>query len=312
MVDTVKTILFKKEATYGVDATPTSVANAALTRNFQRTPVQVDNLERNLDVPSRGRSPSANTNPRTAFSYELEIAGSGAAGTAPAWMEHLEACGMVPPVIVAATSATQRFAAAGALLSSATCYSWRGNQRVASIGARGTFGWNFTAGAYPFFNFSFIGLLPAGSPVTGAAPAAPDFTRWKAPVEVNTANTDFTLDGYAAKLQSFTGEIGAQPAVRNLVGENAVQRGNHAITGQIVIKAPTVAERDYFSTLKAGSEIAIELVHGVDPGNIVEMTLGYVQILQIEEQEDGDDLMYSINYGANVRAGQDDLVLRGK
>jgi hypothetical protein len=312
MVDTVKTILFKKEATYGVDATPTSVANAALTRNFRRTPVQVDNLERNLDVPSRGRSASANTNARTAFSYELEIAGSGAAGTAPAWMEHLEACGMIAPVLVAATSATQRFAAAGALLSSATCYSWRGDQRVASIGARGSFGWNFTAGAYPFFNFTFTGLLPAGSPVTGVAPTAPDFTRWKAPVEVNTANTDFTLDGYAAKLQSFTGDIGAQPAVRNLVGENAVQRGNHAITGQIVIKAPSVTERDYFATLKVGSEIAIELIHGTDPGNIVEMTLGFVQILQIEEQEDGDDLMYSINYGANVRAGQDDLILRGK
>jgi len=312
VVDIVKTILLKKEAVYGTDAAPTALANAALTRNFQRTPVQMDTLERNLDVPSRGRSPSANTNARSAFSYELELAGSGDAGVAPGWMEHLEACGMVAPELVADTSATQRFAAAGAVLSSATVYSWRGDQRVVALGCRGTFGFNFTAGAYAFLNLSMIGLLPAGDPVTDAAPGVPDFSRWRAPLEVNTANTEFTLDGYAAKLQSFTGEIGAQPAVRNLVGENSVQRGNHALTGQIVIKAPKASERNYFGTLRTGAEVAAQVTHGTVAGNIVELTLGFVQILSIEEQEDGDDLMYTIGYGANVRAGQDDLILEAR
>ncbi|QHL90700.1 hypothetical protein GVO57_07445 [Sphingomonas changnyeongensis] len=312
MVDVVKTILFKKEAVYGTDAVPTAAANAALTRNFQRTPVQTDTLERNLDVPSRGRSPTGSTNARSAFSYELELAGSGAAGTAPAWMEHLEACGMAAPTLVAGQSASLRFAAAGAALSSATAYHWRGNQQAISLGARGTYGFNFTAGAYPFLSLSFVGMLPTGQPVVEAAPAAPDFSRWRAPLEVNTANTDFTLDGYAAKLQSLTGEIGAQPAIRNLVGENYVQRGNHALTGQMVIKAPSVAERNYFATLRAGAEISCELIHGTAAGNIIELVMGFLQILAIEEQEDGDDLMYTISYGANVRAGQDDIIWRAK
>lgn len=313
MVSITKTLLLKKEATYGQDATPTAALNAALTRNFRRTPLQMDNIERNLDVPTLGGSAVANTNARQAFSYELELAGSGTAGTAPAWMEHLEACGMIAPIVTAGQDAKQKFAAAGAALSSATAYTWRGDQKSIGLGARGTFGFNFTAGAYPFLNLSFVALVPAGSPVTDANPGVADFTRWKAPVEVNTDNTDFTLDGYAAKLQSLTGDIGAQPAIVNLVGENSVRRGNHAITGQCVIKAPKAgSEKDYFAKLRSGASVAIQVIHGVTAGNIVQLDMANCQITSIEEQDAGDDLMYQIGYRANVNVGQDDLLWTAK
>lgn len=120
MVDAVKVLFFKKEATYATDAAPTGAANAALTRNFTTKPVVVDRIQRNLDRPVRGSSKDAPSNERQTYGYELELAGSGAAGTAPAWMEHLEACGMAAPVLTANTSAVQRFAPIGALLSSAT------------------------------------------------------------------------------------------------------------------------------------------------------------------------------------------------
>jgi hypothetical protein len=309
MVGITKTLLLKKELTYGTDAAPTAAANAALTRNFRRTPLQMDNIERNLDVPTLGGSPVANTNARETFSYELELAGSGAAGTAAAWMEHLEGCGMVAPILTAATDAKQKFAAAGAALSSVSAYSWRGDQKLIGLGARGSFGFNFTAGAYPFLNLSFVALVPAGVPLTDANPGAADFTRWQAPVEVNTANTQFMLDGYAAKLQSLTAEIGAQPAIVNLVGENSVRRGNHAITGQIVIKAPKAgSEKDYFTKLRTGGDLPIQLIHGLAAGNIVQLDMAHCQLTSIEEQDAGDDLMYQIGYRANVSVGQDDLV----
>ncbi len=313
MVDTTKVLFFKKETVYGTDAAPTGTANAAITRNFTSKPVVVDRLARNIDRGVRGRTKDAASNARQTFGYELELAGSGAAGTAAPWMEHLEACGMAAPVLTATTSAVQRFAAFGAALSSGTAYHWRGNQKAVGLGVRGTFGWDFTAGAYAFVKLDMTGLLPAaGDPVNDGVPGAVTLTQWKDPVEVNTLNTDFLLDGFPANLKAFTGDANADVKARNLVGANYIQRGNHAITGRILCEAPTIASKNYFRTLLAGSEIAVQVVHGIVAGNIVQFDSARLQILDIEYQEEDDVLMLAINYGLNVGTTNDDLVITAK
>lgn len=312
MVDATRVLFFKKEVTYGTDAAPTGAANAALTRNFSAKPVVVDRLARNLDRPVRGRTKDGPSNERQTFGYELEVAGSGAAGTAPAWMEHLEACGMAAPVITAGTSAVQRFAAIGTALSSGTGYHWHGNQKRVGLGARGTFGWDFTAGAYPFFKIDMTAMLPAANAIVDAAPGVVSLDQWHDPVEINTANTDFLLGGYAANLRSFTGDVNADVKLRNLVGANYVNRGNHGITGRIVCEAPLIASRNYFQTLRTGDEIPMQLDHGIAAGNTVGLAGAHLQITDIDLQEEDDVLMLAIGYGMNVGATNDDLVITTK
>lgn len=314
MVDTTKVIFRKKEAVYGTDAVPTGAANAALTRNFTTKPIVTDRLARNLDRPVRGRTKDAATNARQTFGYELEVAGSGAAGTAPAWMEDLEACGMAAPVIAAGASATQRFAAIGTPLSALTAYHWHGNQKRIGLGARGTFSWDFTAGALPFVKLDFTAMLPAGvdAGMSDAAPGAIVLDQWKDPLEINTENTDFTLDGYAANLRSWTGDVGAEVKARNLVGANYIVRGNHAITGRLLIEAPTLASRNYFRTLRTGAEITVQMIHGLVAGAIVQWDGAHLQITDIDLQEEDDTLMLAIGYGMNVGTTNDDLVITAK
>lgn len=312
MVDAYKLLHSKKESVYATDAAPTAAANAVLTRNFTTKPIEADRLARNLDRPVRGRSKDATSNERQTLSYELELAGAGAAGTAAPWMEHLEACGMAAPALTANTSAVQRFAPIGAALSSLTHYHWHGNQRRRSIGARGTFGLNFTAGAYPFANLSMTALLPGVTPIDDNTPAAPDFSRWIEPVEVNTANTDFLLDGFAMVLRSFTVEANAEITPRNLVGANYIHRGNHAATCRIVGEAPLIASKNYFQTLRTNAEITTQLIHGLVAGNIVQVDAAHLQITDIELQEENDVLMLSISAGLNVGATNDDLTLTAK
>lgn len=309
-----KVILFKKEAVYGADAAPTPAANAVLTRNFNRPePILVDTLERELDMPTRGRVKTANTNRRTACSFEVEATGSGAAGTAAPWMELLEACGMAAPALSVGVSATQAFAAEDASLSSGTMYDWLGDQRSRSLGTRGTFGFDFTAGRYGFFKFDFQGMLPPPPAVDGTLPgAAPDFTRWKDPLEVNTANTDFTIGGYACALKSFTADANADVKMRNLVGQNYVQRGDHAMTGRVVCEAPAIGTKNYFTNLDAGDEIVVQLVHGVAAGSIAQIDANYLQILKIARSVEDDKVMLDMSVGFNIRAGQDDLLITAK
>lgn len=312
MVDSVKVLFFKKEATYATDAAPTGAANAALTRNFSAKPVVVDRIARNLDRPVRGSSKDAPSNERQTYSYELELAGSGAAGTAPAWMEHLEACGMAAPVLTANASAVQRFAAIGAALSSGTAYHWDGTQKRVGIGGRGTFGWDFTAGQYPFIKLDMTALLPAAGAITDANVGAVAFDQWKDPVEVNTTNTDFLLGGYALNLRSFTGEANAEITPRNLVGTNYIGRGNHGLTCRVLGECPTIGAKDYFNTLRKGDEIPVQLDHGIVAGNTVQWKSDHLQITDIDLSDENGVLMISITGRMNVGTTPDDLIITAK
>ena len=118
MVDYVKVLAAKKEVTYATDAAPTLAANAIVTRNFSAKPVETDTLERNLDNRTFGAQPVAPANERQTISYEVELAGSGAAGTAAPWQELLEGCGFAPPVLTATIKAQQVMALAGTAQSS--------------------------------------------------------------------------------------------------------------------------------------------------------------------------------------------------
>lgn len=303
----------KKEATYGTDAAPTAAANAVLTRNLQGRPVEVDRIERNRDRVVRGRSKDAPSNARQTITYDLEVAGSGAAGTAPAWMEHLEACGMAAPVITAGQSAEQRFAATSAALSSLTAYHWINGQRRRGVGGRGSFNFAFTAGSDPIFSLSMTLLLHSAGAVDDVAPGAgTDVSRWGEPLEVNDANTDFLLGGFALKLQSMTGQTGSQVSVRNLVNQRYVKISDQAITGTIMGKCPTIAEKNYFASLLSGAEIPFVLTQGTAAGNIVEFKSDRLQITSIETPEDQDELMISIGYALNVGTTPDDLIITAK
>ncbi len=307
-----KVILFKKETTYATDALPTVAANAIVTRGFTSTPIEVDQIRRDLDVPFAGGLSSIPSNPRKRSNFRVEMAGSGTAGTVPAWMELLECCGMAAPLPSAGVKVEQKMAAASAALSAGTMYDWHGNQKRVGLGGRGSFGWNVTAGDVPVFNFDFTFLVPAANQIVQDVPGSPDFSRWKTPLEVNTVNTDFLLDGYALKLRSFTGESNAQAAMRNLVGGNYVKLGNHGFTGRIVGECPDISAKSYFGSLQSGAVVATQLVHGVSAGAIVQMDSSNLQITSIAISEEDEVTMVDIGYQLNAVQGQDDILFTAK
>jgi Phage tail tube protein len=310
MGDAYNTMLLKKETVYSTDAAPTAALNGFLTRNLKLKPIESDRLERNLDLPARGARAVAITNRRQSATFELELAGSGTAGTAAPWMEALEICGMEAPVLTALTKAEQKFALLGAVLSSATIHSYRGsNQRRRMVGARADISAiNFTAGAYPFIGLSAVGLLGA-TPFDQSALTVADISRWKKPVEVNTTNTLFTLDGYAAIMRSFVLQADAEIVFRNLVGSNYVRRGNHALKGKIVIEAPDFSAKNYFATLLAETLVAVQIIHGTVAGNIVKLNAANLQIVDISDGEEGDVSMFEIDVILTISAGQDDILI---
>lgn len=306
-----KLLLLKKENVYGTDAAPVLATNAVLTRNFSSKPLAADRINRNLDRPVRGRSPDATSNERETMSYEIELAGSGAAGTAPAWMEHLEACGMLAPVLRAGQDAVQKFALVGTALSSATAWHYRGSLLVKGVGYRGTFGMDFQAGSYPYLKFDMTGLLGA-VPHAQAVPGAADLARWKDPVEVNTDNTDVLIDGFAVVLRSLSIDANADIAIRNLVNGRYVQRGNHAITGRAVFELPDLGTKNYFDAMRVNAQVPLSLIHGTTAGNIIQIDAAHLQVTDIELGEQNNILEATMSFGLNVGTTNDDLVITAK
>lgn len=311
MVDWVAVVLAKKEVTYGTDAVPVAATNGILTRNYQGKPLDVDRIERNLDSGIYGAQASAPSNERRTFSYEVELAGSGAAGTAPAWMVLLEGCGMGAAVLAAGVDAQQTFAPPGSV-TSLTHYDFLQDQRRKAVGCVGTFELDFTAGAYPYAMLNWTGLVPAATPFDKSAPGAVTLTSWKQPLEVNDTNTDFTLDGFAAKLRSWKANAGVTVAPRNLVGSRYIRRGNHALKSTLVIEAPDIAAKDYIATLRTGSLVSFILTHGLVAGNIVEMTSTKTQIENISESREDDIVMYTLELSHTIDGGATDLLIKAK
>ncbi len=78
-------LMVKGEDEYGVDAGPTSVANAILAQNVRIKPMAAEQIERKFYRNFWGGRPKLRTGKHVTFDYEIEAAGSGTPGTAPAY-----------------------------------------------------------------------------------------------------------------------------------------------------------------------------------------------------------------------------------
>lgn len=312
MTDAVKLLLLKKETVYNTDAIPTPAANAWVTRNFRSGPIEVDKLDRNLDTGTWGSKTAGITNERRSFSFEAEMASSGAAGTAPRWMEGLEGCGMAAPVVTAGVKVEQSFALSSVAQSSLSARDYVSDQLRKATGVRGSWSLDWTAGAYPFFNFTMLGLVPAATPFSTLAPTGVDLSAWKAPVEVNNANTVLTLDGFAVVTRSLQINSNLDVKLRALVGARYINRGPHAADFRMVVEAPTLAAKDYVGALRAGTEMVLHGQNGTVAGAIVEIDAPKAQLTGIEEGEEDGKQMWTLSGQINVGAGGDELKLTAR
>ena len=150
-------ILLESEGTYGTDPTPTGV-DAVLVRDLNITPLQSDTVSRDLVRPYLGASEQLLANTRVEVTFSVELAGSGAAGTAPRYGKALLACGMAETV-VASTSVT--YAPVSASFGSCTIYYNIDGVRHKVTGARGTFALGGAVGEIPTIDFTFTGIYNA-------------------------------------------------------------------------------------------------------------------------------------------------------
>ena len=299
-------ILAKTETTYGTDSSPTGAANAILVRNLEITPLQADTVTRDLIRPYLGNSDQLLAQTRVEVTFEVELAGSGAAGTAPAYGAVLKACGL-SETVVATTSVT--YAPVSASFSSVTIYFHNDGIRHKVTGCRGTFELSAEVGQIPTISFTMTGIYNAP---TDEALASPTYANQAAPLIFKNGNTsNFSIFSYSGCLQSLSFQIANEVVYREMVGctkESLIV--NRAPAGDVVIEAPTITAKDFFAIATGSSTGSISFQHGATAGNIVTFTTGQSDIANPSYSDQDGIQMLNLPYVAvPTSAGNDELSL---
>jgi hypothetical protein len=272
-----KFLIAKIESTYGTDPSPVGGSDAVQVTNLEVTPIESDNVQAAtyqgfLGNPTRG---TLVANKRVSVTFDVELAGSGTAGTAPAFGPLLKACGL-SETLVTSTSAT--YAPVSSSFSSATIYCFYDGTRHKITGARGTVSFNLTAGQFAVASFQFIGIYnaPDGTALSGSFTVA----NQAAAIEVNDTNmTTATFHGVtSARIESFDLALNNELLYKETASSQEVLITNRAPGGTAVIEAPAVGTTDYFAKAVATATGSTSLVLGATPGNIVTLNAAQTDI----------------------------------
>jgi len=285
-------ILIETESSYGTDPTPTG-ADAVLVRDLNITPQQSDVVNRDVVRPYLGASEQLLANTRVECSFSVELAGSGAAGTAPQYGKALQACGL-SETIVADTSVT--YAPVSASFSSVTIYYNIDGLRHKVTGCRGTFSINCTVGEIPTIDFTFTGVYVA--PDDSALPSA-TYANQASPLIFKNGNTSsFELLSFAGALQAFSFDLGNNLVYRELVGgTKEVLLTDRAGTGSTTIEAVSIASKNYFASALTDSSLGnLDFTHGSTAGNIVDFASTRVDIGDVSYSDQDGIAMFNIPY----------------
>lgn len=261
-----RTILAKTETTYGVDPTPTGAANAILVRNLNITPLNAELVSRDLVRPYLGGSEQLIASSYVTVEFEVEMAGSGTAGTAPAYDPLLKACGLAA---VTSSGVSVTYTPVSASFGSITVYYNVDGVLHKVTGARGNVELNIEVGQIPVFRFSFTGLYNA--PTDTAAPAV-TYTAFQTPLAANSDNTSaFSIYSYSGALQSLNVNLNNTVNYRTLIGAEDVLMTDRQAGGTAVFEAPTVAEKDFWSLALGSTLGSLDITHGTTAGNRVQI-----------------------------------------
>jgi len=299
-------ILAKAEATYGTDPTPTGSANAILVRNLDIVPLQSDIVQRELIRPYLGNYEQLLAQTRVQVTFEVELAGSGAAGTAPAYGPVLKACGL-SETVVATTSVT--YAPVSSSFSSVTIYFYQDGIRHIVTGARGTFTLNGQVGAIPTIAFTMTGIYNAP---TDTALATPTYASQVTPLIFKNGNTtNFSAFGYSGALQSIDLNIGNEIVYRELIGgTKEVLITDRKPAGTMSIEAVLLATKNYFTVSTGSTTGSISFQHGTTAGNIATLTMAQADLADASYAELNGIAMMNLPYVATpTAAGNDELSL---
>ena len=304
-----KFLIAKIESAYGSDPTPVGGSDAIQVTNLEVTPIESDNVQAAAYQGFIGNSTRGTlvANKRVSVTFDVELSGSGTAGTAPAFGPLLKACGL-SETIIAATSVT--YAGVSSSFDSATIYCFYDGTRHKITGARGTVSFSMTAGQFPVASFVMTGIYnaPDDTALSGTFTVA----NQAAALEINDTNvTTATFHGVTdVRLESLDLALNNEVLYKETASSQEVLITNRAPGGTAVIEAPAVGTTDYFAKATAVATGNSSFVIGATGGNIITLTMAQTDITGVSYGDTNGVISLSMPYLAlPTTSGNDEISL---
>lgn len=296
-----KTLLGKIETAYATDPTPTGAANAILAMNVTFTPQEGEVVQRNLERPFFAANPFVAMAFRSQISFEVDLVGSGTAGTAPAWGPLLRACSVAE--VVTAGTKVEYTPITDNPESIALYFDVDGIKHI-MLGARGTAVIRLGVNGNPVIAFTFTSLFTV--PLDAAKPV-PIYTAWKDPQAASKANTPtFTIGGTAFVARDYEFDLACAVEPRMLIGFEGILITGKDERVKMTVEAVPLATYNPTQVAALGTPKALALTHGTAAGKIVAIEHPAAQQLPLPQyQQQQGILEYSLTFVPQAVAGND-------
>jgi len=304
------------ESVYGTDPVPTG-SNAMLCSRPQITPLQSQNVNRDVMRGYIGGSEQLVGSKFVECSFDIELVGSGTVGTAPAWGDLMLACGWAETE----TAVTRvDYTLVSTSFGSVTLYWYDDGVLHKLTGARGTVQVKMTSGAIPVLSFSFKGLHTTPS---AAANPTPTLTGFKTPLVVKEASTaDLTFGGThsnagapAIAAGTVYPSMGIEFNLNNtvdhipLLGGESIDINNRDASCSFQLELTAAQEVTFHTAVEDATLTTVGLVHGTAAGYKSLLWLPFVQRTNPTKQDVSGKRMVQFEGRVIPSAGNDEARL---
>ena len=301
-------ILVEVETTYGTDPNPLA-ADAVLVQNVNFALEGLRMNDRPSVRSSLGTLQQIYGGALKAFSFDVEIKGSGTNDVPPECGALLRACGM-DETIVASTSVT--YTPASTSHDSVTIYFYQdedGNSvRHRVNGCRGSVSFNFTVGEYPVATFTMVGHLDDETDQTTVTPTY-DTT---VPVPFINA-TGFLIGAFAGVINSLTFDlsntVSTPPDVLAADGYAEIQITKRDVNGVLDPELELAATFNPWTQFRAGTTLVLDTgTIGSVAGNRMQISFPAIYWRDQTQEDREGVLAHGLPFGAAETASENDEV----
>ena len=284
----------------------TGAADACLFRNLTLSPLETEEIDRDVVLNYFGKLPKIVACGWAKLSYELEMAGSGTVAVAAPWGRHLLPAGFAETVTP--TTGPVTYDPVSAALGSMAHEFYLDGLKHQYLGGRANLTLRKQLRQVPVFGLEFTSLYVA---VADVANPAPTLTAWKEPEAVNKANTTFSLHGYSAVMESINLSLGNAVHYENRPNEEAVHMiPREDVKGTVAIRADTVAAKDWWAIARAGTAGALSIVHGSAANKKVQIDAPKAQLFRPRYRNANGITLVEFDLACGVNAGNDEIVIK--
>lgn len=297
-------ILAKIESTYNTDSVPIG-SDAVLVSNLTWANEGLRMNDRAAVRANLGKLKQIYGGRLLKVSFDVEIKGSGTAGTAPEFGPLLRACG-IGETVAPATSVT--YAPASSNHGSCTIYLYRDGKRIILTGCRGNVSGNLDTGAQGKLSFSLTGHVAAETDTAMVTPS------YDSTVPVPVLSAGFSVGGYSAVISKLAFDLGntiaTPPSINATDGYAAVQITARDVTGSFDPEDALVATKDWLADLIAGTSRALTTgVIGSTAGNRYQLSMPAIALRDVSPGDRDGVTTYDVTFGAAESSGDDEFSL---